>query len=636
MPAKRIWPGTAAEHADRSRVVELVQRVGHRRLRFTIYDLQRAMREEPGLHLTRTRELARHVHDLSRTLVCPTERRLAVSDAGAPEAEAFPAPRRARHAWVLADRWTEYLQAPPELDDLEKTLCALWVAYLGLGEEGVPTRAVTDVFQEIEELAPERKAQTSLRLKILAMREDALAERISVPGERWVRWCPRGPKPAHPHLDAWVATAHATAVRGATRVGGHATLGEAVRELVLLALRATRSKEWPHGRPVKLEDLRAVAQVNARAAEITERIQKGGRSLHTLLGDLTKSRINGTRRVHTRVVRIPRRLGELSYYEIPDDPGVEHRALYVLREELRSLTGKMEMDAISDEWNAAQRLASATDPVLHAIGAARVLSCWREVEGIEIVLDQLQAQKAVLSKRVREEIEDRSAKLQAFLARWGTRSTAETIAAAALAPFDLQPEKILGVPRPLLTAAEMWEFIPEKRRGKLSPSESFPRIMALRRFPNPDFVSRTDPDPRQSALTCVDRVDALIYLAEHGGAKPLAFLRHGAALLGRSLRNPALVRLLATSEERERRLAALAAIALLGDPGAGDLALQWLRNPGVPVLEVECALYALLIVRRIQPDEWPPHIRHPRELAVQRVWRDVIFAAKQGRWLLQR
>jgi hypothetical protein len=336
------------------------------------------------------------------------------------------------------------------------------------------------------------------------------------------------------------------------------------------------------------------------------------------------------------VVRIPRRLGQQSYYEIPDEPGVEHRALYVLREELRSLTGKMELDAISGEWNAAQRLASATDPVLHAIGAVRVLSCWREVLGIETVLEQLQARKAVLSKQVREEIEERSAKLQVFLARWGTQSEAEAVAAMALAPFGLTPEVVLSVPRPLLTAAEMCEFIPEGRRGRHSPAEWFARMVALRRYANPDFVSRTDPDPRRSAVTCADRVEALIYLAEQGGAKPLAFLRRGAALLGRSLRDPVLIRLLATSEERERRLAGLAALALLGDPAAGDLALEWLRNPGVTALEVECALHSLLILRRIQPDEWPPHIRHPRESAIQRVWRDVIFAAKQGRWLLQR
>ena len=45
---------------------------------------------------------------------------------------------------------------------------------------------------------------------------------------------------------------------------------------------------------------------------------------------------------------------------------------------------------------------------------------------------------------------------------------------------------------------------------------------------------------------------------------------------------------------------------------------------------------ALLVLRRVEPDEWPDHVRGAKAPAVQRLWREVVLAARQGRWLMQR
>ena len=128
----------------------------------------------------------------------------------------------------------------------------------------------------------------------------------------------------------------------------------------------------------------------------------------------------------------------------------------------------------------------------------------------------------------------------------------------------------------------------------------------------------------------------MIYLAEQSGAGTLALLRQGAGLLGRSVRCPLLFRQLARSAESEHRLGGLASLALLGDSEAAEIALEWLTDPALPMAEVERALHVLLVLKRVRPDEWPAHIRSSRKLAMQRMWRDVVLAARQGRWLLQR
>jgi hypothetical protein len=97
-----------------------------------------------------------------------------------------------------------------------------------------------------------------------------------------------------------------------------------------------------------------------------------------------------------------------------------------------------------------------------------------------------------------------------------------------------------------------------------------------------------------------------------------------------------LFRQLARSAAPENRFAGLAALALLGDAQGGEIALDWLRDPALPIVETERALNALLVLRRVEPDEWPTHVRDAKSPTVQRLWREVVLAARQGRWLMQR
>jgi hypothetical protein len=636
MPAHRIWPGTPAERQDRTRVIELVQRVGRRRLRFSVYDLQRALQEETQLQLVKPAALARHVHDLSRDLLRPAERRLATADTDLETGEVLAPPRGARHTWVLAERWAEYKRAPPDLDDLEKTLHALWVAYVASDREPVPTRAVTDVLRTVEALAPDREQQTYIRLQTLAERADRLAERIPGASERWVRWRPAGLEPVHPEFSAWVSIVREKHSQGGAAGAGHATLNEAVRELVVIALRASRTPDWPSGRPVLIEDIRAQAESSARAMALMRRIERSGRALHEVLNDATRPRIAGGPRARDRMLRFLRRIGERCYYDVPDEPGADHRQLYFLQEDLRTCTSSSHLEGIGREWTAAQRLAKSEDSAVRAIAAVRGLSCWEEAREIESVLEQLGRQRNRLSQRVREWVDARAADYQVVIGRWSTREATEENAAAALALFGLRPAELLAAPRPLLTPSQLRDFVPAIHHGKGSASVFLARLPALRRFLNPVHTDKQDPDPIRAAFTCADRAEGMIYLAEQSGARTLAFLRAGSRFLGRSLRCPLLFRQLARSEVAEHRFAGLAALALLGDLEGAEIALEWLRDPALPAMEAECAFYALLVLRRVEPDEWPAHVRSTKNPAMQRAWREVVLAARQGRWLFQR
>lgn len=633
MSARRIWPGTPAEHEDRARVAALVRRVGRTRLRFSVYDLHRAIKEKPQFGLSAPSQLARHLHDLPHTLIRPSGRRLAAAGGNPTTGAVDAAPRLARHTWVLTERWPEYETAPPEFDDLEKTLHALWVAYLANDGQDVPTRTVTDVLRTVEALAPDREQQTSLRLQVLAERQDRLAERIPGTSDRWARWRPAGAQPVHPEFAAWVdAFRVARKASGAAGVG-HATLNEVARELVLMALSASRRETWPHGRPVKIEDIRAQMRSTPRARALTQRILRSGRALHEVLGDAARVRVGGAARAQTRILKLPRRLGERCYYDVPDEPGFEHRQLYLAREDLRDCTRAAELNAIQREWMDANRLAQSGEPVLRAISAVRMLACWNEAGEIKSLVADLQQETARLPERVRVWVDTRAAVHEELVRTWGTWRAAERRAATELQPFGLEAPALLAVQRPLLKPAPLREFVPAIRHGKGSAADFFARLPALRRFPNPAHTDLHDPDPDRSSATCADQAEAIIYLAEQSGAGTLAFLRPGAALLGRSLRSPLLFRELAHTSALKDRLAGLAALALLGDSKAAQIAHEWLGDPERSAAEVKGALYTLLVLRQVEPGTWPAHVHNSRDPEVRRVARAAALAAQQRRWL---
>jgi hypothetical protein len=399
---------------------------------------------------------------------------------------------------------------------------------------------------------------------------------------------------------------------------------------VVIAIKASRTADWPSGRPVLIEES------HPRAMTLMRRIERSGRGLHEVLSDAARCRIAGAPRAQPRLVRLPRRLGERCYYDVPDEPGSDHRHLYLLQEDLRVGTYPSQMEAVGREWTAAERLAKSDDSVIRAIAAVRALSCWDDAREIEAVLAQFQRQRNRLSQRVREWVDARAAVYERLVERWDPWEATEAAAAAALAPFGVAPTEILPAPRPLLVPTQLRDFGPAVHHGKGSASDFFARLPTLRRFLKPAHTDKRDPDPVRAAVTCADRAEGMIYLAEQSGARTLGFLRLGGGLLGRSLRCPMLFRHLARSEVPEHRFAGLAALALLGDSEGAEIALRWVRDPALPVVEAECALNALLVVRRVDPDEWPAHVRGSKAPAMQRLWREVVLAARQGRWLLQR
>ncbi len=100
--------------------------------------------------------------------------------------------------------------------------------------------------------------------------------------------------------------------------------------------------------------------------------------------------------------------------------------------------------------------------------------------------------------------------------------------------------RILQAPRPLLTGEEFMEWIPRGQRNGRTGPELLADATVLTRFANPAHTRRSDEDGRRAAVTAVDRVDALLHLAEKLAARTLTFLHGGADLLGGGLRDAVL------------------------------------------------------------------------------------------------
>jgi hypothetical protein len=400
-----------------------------------------------------------------------------------------------------------------------------------------------------------------------------------------------------------------------------------------MAIRAARSADWPYGTPVRVEDLRAIAANRPDAKALLDTIQRTGRPLFAVLHDATRARVGS----EPPVVRLPRRLSEQSYFDVPAEPGLDRRALYLRVRDMDTVVRDRELEALDEERRAALEFgARGSDPIVRAIAAVRALACWRELDSLREMLAELEAQSAVLPKRVRERLQERRAALQRLEVRWGPKEDAESIAAQALERYGVTPDQVLAAPRPLLTPSEYVEWLPERRRQGFSASLLMGRAQSLRRYHNPRFEYRQHPDPELAAVTCVDRVDALVFLAEQLNGRTYGFLRRGQRLLGLTLRDPTLAVHAAVSPDWEVRDAGLAALVLLGSPKAAELALSLMRDATADAGTVIQAFHALTVLRRVEPNEWPEHVRRPQNAVVRAAWVEVITAARDGRWLLQR
>jgi hypothetical protein len=355
------------------------------------------------------------VHALDKGLITPVAQRLAF---GAQQDSARPS--RARHQWVLTRRLHECDDTIPELDDLERVYHALWVAVVASEEAEVPTRAVTAVLRNVEDLALRTERNTLNHLTTLHTRNLRLAEKVQRPGVRWTMWRPIGEVPDHPMFEHWVRAVRATdAIESHVPGAGHATLNAMAHELVVLALRATRSSHWPAGHSVQIADIRAIAGRDPRARQLARAIRERGRSLGSVLGDLTKEKIAGRARVERPVVRITSPDG-WTYYDAPAEPGLERRQQCVTYRALQRELSAARMDALMAEYVAADALfRGGRSDTLRAIGAVRRVLVHQGLDTAERLMAELEAAMVLLSKAVRTSVAEHRGKLDRVRDRIG-------------------------------------------------------------------------------------------------------------------------------------------------------------------------------------------------------------------------
>lgn len=624
------WPQSKEDLQDHHTVVDLVRTVGEQKLVWTIYDIQRERKRNPRLNLNDSSQVSRHVHLLDDRLVTRVDRRL---DAGQVKDESRPT--RARHQFVLTSRLPEYNGGAVSIDDLERIYFALWVALVVLGIEEVPTRTVTDVLRNVEALALVTPRNTANHLKTLEKRNQQLVEQRK--DGRWSMWRPVGPKPDHPDFQDWVrAFDRATEGGEAPPTVGHATVNALGHELLRRALHHSRSSTWPAGHSVQITHIRSAVGKDERAQELASMLRKRGRSMGSVLGDLTKQRIAGRDRVEKKVVKVGSVRGNGTYYDAPGEPGYERRRLIYPYKSLQEELSSVARQQLAAEAREAERLRiTASSEVLRTIGTVRLLLVHRQLDPAEALLELLEGQSELLGKTIRKSVRNYRSQLNELIERLPSREVIQEEAEHRLSELGLDIETVLSAERPLMTPHDYVGFVSPHIVGDLSPSEFLHRVITLRRFDNPSFVLQTDSDPARSARYCVDRADALCYLAERYQGRVYSFLRSGLSVLGRDLRSPELVKALLNDPQPAHRHSALAALVLLASPEAVHVAEQWLHEAERPE-DLIAAMHALLVLGEADEIEWPQRIRSTRSPLLRKALTDTVLAARTGRRLLQR
>lgn len=637
---KGSWPGTPEEKQDRVRVVRLVNRVGEGRLTFTTRDLraeiERTQSTPLDLSLNISGELWRHLYAMEGDLIVEVGRR----DFGDEEAKAGS---RTRKKWCLKRRLADLETADggtvEVLDDLERAHFALWVAIKAAGVEEVHTNAVTQVLRNITPLSLTKDRQTHGLLQPLAERSVPVVEKVKKKGERWCRWKPVGDQPEHPDFDEWVARFRQLDADTVdlTR-SGQATVTEAARKLVRLAIRGKASTTYRRGQCVALSDLRKFAGENDDGKKLAARIRRS-RSIAEAVVDASREVLSGEQRVDVRIARITAPLSREVYYDVPEEPGFEQRSLIVILKDLRkALNHDRVLDLLDRDVQGAQTLATVypqAEAELEAAVATRTVLAQREFEFLEDLLSRVAQNRSGFTKVIREEIDQHQRALNGFLAGGiGAGDEAERLVELS-GQIGLDRDVVLGADRPLVHADQYMDWYPEEYHGNYTPAEFMWLAMPVRRFSNPDYTHRRDPDLNRRYPVMADRVEALTYAADKLFVDSGTLLSGGARLLGRNLRSAHLVRALGQSEDYGLQRDALSALVLLGDrEGVLDLAAKLLATPSTPPIVVEAAIRLLHLVEGPHPKHLPDHVKRNRDPAVQAALRDVMIARHNGRRLV--
>lgn len=658
---RRTWPATPAEQDDRDRVIDLIRYVGRQQLRFTVRDLRRAMLDTPRFQLAKPDDLARHVAALMpATLMSVGQPTLALHETSTSPGRR---PARARHVYVLTERLVEHAEQPPDYTDPERVYVALWVAAEAANGRPVETNAVTRVCRTIEALTVDGRIQMSTRLaglRSLAARADAPAasdasgaadaseaSRASLAAadggrrdgrrSRWRRWRPCGRRPEDPRLEQWITLIRTLedGVAPPSRVG-HVTLNDIMSELVRIAVERTRSAAWPLGRSVTAEDIAAACAEDRRAHELDALLVQRGTTRGKVLGDVARVRIGGRSRVVAQVIKVGTPPGGHAYYDVAGSQDIDARALVVPYRAMQAAVSDGVLDDLRIETRAARSLGDrARTPTEAAIAAVRLLLVHLDLARLQDQIQQLLDDRHLLSQAVTRSATRRMRELEHVRrVLGGDLEATRAIAEARVAAVGLSLDAVLRAPRPLLVGDEYAAWLPTDRRAGRSGAQLLADAKALPRYANPAYTSRGAPASRHAAPTGVDRVDALVYLAEKLGARTLAFLQEGADLLGRAFRDPALVRPMLGTVDDQVWSRALSALVLLGDASAEAAAHAVLERPGATSARVVRALYALSVMRRVEPDRLPEWLLDVRDRAVLTALRAVLHAPRRDAWLL--
>ena len=696
----------AREARDRAKVRALVDLVGRRQVTFTIEDLRRAMAQHPEHALEAPQALSRHVHALPDDLVADLGPRLfpyahpTVPSNGATGGSSMAvdiAPRdmaptqasdhtdmprrppssRAPHEFTLPHNLPHLAQhgVAPTRTDAERLYLALWVAYLALGRQPVPTVAVTAVRRQVPELASRAVGQTNTQLRGLASRRQPLALQhvTAQPSPRGngvsVCWEPIGEQPPAATIEAWLAqvrasvlpeaqpapkpvepepqisSTHSARARAFVVPTAHASWSAVVRELVEITINHYVSKEWPYGRPVTVKEIEAVCTEHARGRTLLEALRASGRALHVVLGDAVKPVIGARRRrAAPQLVRCRGDRGELTRYDAPGLAGTVERTLFPRFQSAMSTLHPLTVERTVMEINQAEQLLrQAQRPVELLAARVRLAVAHRELDHSTALADDL-LHGGRLSEPCAARLRERLAEVERRRGRLaGSSRVAVAFAEAALADAAVVAyaaganetlptiDAVMNAEPPVLTSQDLAAYFPpEAWRGRTATAFAA-NFTTLRRRQNPHFVSTGDPDPIRAAKTVVDRVEALGTIMERSGSQLSGFVTPARRLLGNGLRDPRLLTpLLATDDRREWRLG-MAALALLGAPEAAAAARSVLRAHAPDPQDVESALFALLLLRTLDPTDIPDALgRGPCGAVVRRARR----AVRTGYWLM--
>ena len=304
--------------------------------------------------------------------------------------------------------------------------------------------------------------------------------------------------------------------------------------------------------------------------------------------------------------------------------------------DVKHLTRRSHLTELSAERSQAERAWNAANSEAErAIAASRVLLAGRELGHVRDVVEELSVRRGALTEQIEESVRRRAARVNQLMRDLEPEAWEER-AGEVMKALGIELEDVMAAERPLLTPAQYTDWLTATQLRSKTPAHFANTRAGVRTFDNPDFTSRGASDPAEAAPSSVDRVEALLYAAQSSGATTWTFLLAGANLLGRDFRYAPLVRPLLAAQDRQTRTAALAALTLLGDDAARVHALATLDDRSASAADVSLALRALLVLRSIEPSQWPEWIRDPQSRAVQRAVQEVVIAARQGRWLGQR